>query len=54
MMPKLYFGRLTLYDEEGRIYEVKNTKVTRAIPEINQILQARGVDIKFTLTEEER
>ena len=54
MMPKLYFGRLTLYDEEGRIYEVKNTKVTRAIPEINQILRARGVDIKFTLTEEER
>lgn len=54
MMPKLYFGRLTLYDEEGRIYEVKNTKVTRAIPEINQILQARGVDIKFTLTEGER
>jgi hypothetical protein len=54
MMPKLYFGRLTLYDEEGRIYEVKNIKVTRAIPEINQILQARGVDIKFTLTEEER
>jgi len=54
MMPKLYFGRLTLYDEEGRIYEVKNTRVTRAIPEINQILQARGVDIKFTLTEEER
>ena len=54
MMPKLYFGRLTLYDEEGRIYEVKNTKVTRAIPVINQILQARGVDIKFTLTEEER
>lgn len=54
MMPKLYFGRLTLYDEVGRIYEVKNTKVTRAIPEINQILQARGVDIKFTLTEEER
>ncbi len=54
MMPKLYFGRLTLYDEEGRIYEVKNTKVTRAIPEINQILQARGVDIRFTLTEEER
>lgn len=54
MMPKLYFGRLTLYDEEGRIYEVKNTKVTRAIPELNEILQARGVDIKFTLTEEER
>lgn len=54
MMPKLYFGRLTLYDEEGRIYEVKNARVTRAIPEINQILQARGVDIKFTLTEEER
>ncbi len=54
MMPKLYFGRLTLYDEEGQVYEVKNTKVTRAIPEINQILQARGVDIKFTLTEEER
>jgi hypothetical protein len=54
MMPKLYFGRLTLYDEEGRIYEVKNTRVTRAIPEINQILQARGVDIKFALTEEER
>ena len=54
MMPKLYFGRLTLYDEEGQVYEVKNTKVIRAIPEINQILQARGVDIKFTLTEEER
>ena len=54
MMPKLYFGRLTLYDEEGQVYEVKNTKVTRAIPEINQILQARGVDIRFTLTEEER
>jgi hypothetical protein len=54
MMPKLYFGRLTLYDEEGRIYEVKNTKVTRAIPELNEILQARGVDIRFTLTEEER
>ncbi|MDI6720445.1 MAG: hypothetical protein QMD46_12615 [Methanomicrobiales archaeon] len=53
-MPKLYFGRLTLYDEEGRIYEVKNTKVTRAIPELNRILQARGIDIKFTLTEEER
>ena len=54
MMPKLYFGRLTLYDEEGQVYEVKNTKVTRAIPEINQILQARGVDIRFTLTKEER
>lgn len=54
MMPKLYFGRLTLYDEEGRIYEVKNTKVTRAIPELNEILQARGVDIKFTLTGVER
>ena len=54
MMPKLYFGRLALYDEEGRIYDIKNTKVSRAIPEINQILQARGVDIRFTLTEEER
>jgi len=54
MMPKLYFGRLTLYDEEGQVYEVKNTKVTRAIPEINQILQARGMGIELTLTEVER
>ena len=54
MATKLYFGRLTLYDEEGRIYDIKNTKVSRAIPELNEILQARGVDIRFTLTEEER
>ena len=54
MMPKLYFGRLTLYDEEGQVYEVKNTKVTRAIPEINQILQARGLGIELTLTGVER
>ena len=54
MIPKLYFGRLTLFDEEGRIYEVKNTKVTRAIPEINQILQARGMGIEITLTGVER
>lgn len=54
MMPKLYFGRLTLYDEEGRIYDIKNTKVSRAIPEINQLLQARGLDIELTLTGVER
>lgn len=41
-MKKLYFGRLTLYDGEGLIYEVKNTRVSRALPEINQILRARG------------
>lgn len=54
MIPKLYFGRLTLYDEEGRIYDIKNTRVSRAIPEINQILQARGMDIELALTEVER
>ena len=54
MATKLYFRRLTLYDEEGQIYDIKNTKVSRAIPELNEILQARGVDIRFTLTEEER
>ncbi len=54
MMPKLYFGRLTLYDEEGRIYDIKNTKVSRAIPEINQILRARGMDVELALTEVER
>ena len=54
MMPKLYFGRLTLYDEEGRIYDIRNTKVSRAIPEINQILRARGMGIELTLTGVER
>jgi hypothetical protein len=42
MTPKLYFGHLTLYDTDGKVYEVRNTKVTRAIEEMNQILQARG------------
>jgi len=42
MAPKLYFGHLTLYDTEGKVYEVRNTKVTRALEEMNRILQARG------------
>jgi len=42
MGAKLYFGHLTLYDNEGKVYEIRNTRVTRAIPELNRILQARG------------
>ncbi len=42
MTPRLYFGHLTLYDDEGKVYEIRNTKVDRAIGEMNQILQARG------------
>jgi len=41
-LSRLYFGHLTLYDDEGLIYKIKNTQVSRALPEINQILQARG------------
>jgi len=47
MGTKLYFGRLTLYDEEGLIYEIKNTRVTRALEDLNQVLQARGSGVEL-------
>ncbi|MDD4460202.1 MAG: hypothetical protein PHQ24_10440 [Proteiniphilum sp.] len=42
MAPKLYFRHLTLCDNDGGTYVFKNIEVTRAIKEINQIIQTRG------------
>lgn len=54
MTPRLYFGHLTLYDDDGKVYEIKKARFDRAIGEINKILQARGDGMTEILIRERR